>query len=226
MESHMAQKAKINDKATRTAVTSLTVQAKMWPTPRTVDAKGDVYQMSGTIRYESLTGLGRQTMDEVSRLWPTPTSSLGDSRRGMPSPATATLRESQGKRNLDDAAVLWPTPNARDWKGEAQPGREGGDALPTAVKQWPTPRASDGTRRSDKPHGTGGPSLKVAAGHGLQAETTLPDGTTGSPRADLNPSFVASLMGLPPDWLTHSISEATVSSPNAPQPHGCSSQHA
>lgn len=34
-------------------------------------------------------------------------------------------------------------------------------------------------------------------------------GPTGSQRVDLNPFFVAELMGLPADWLTPSTSEVT-----------------
>jgi hypothetical protein len=44
---------------------------------------------------------------------------------------------------------------------------------------------------------------------GLRALTIEPDGPNGSLRADLNPWFVATLMGLPSDWLTHSTSEVT-----------------
>jgi hypothetical protein len=40
-------------------------------------------------------------------------------------------------------------------------------------------------------------------------ETTPKDGQRGSQKVDLNPWFVATLMGLPPDWLTHSTSAVT-----------------
>jgi hypothetical protein len=82
-------------------------------------------------------------------------------------------------------------------------------SLTVQAKMWPTPRASEGTRGSDpeRPGRLGGPSLKQALG--LHARTTQTDGTSGSPRADLNPRFVAALMGVPWDWLTPYISVGT-----------------
>jgi len=89
------------------------------------------------------------TLARQGRL-PTPTSRLGDPKRGMP----ATARWASGRRNLDDAMMLptptanrstWhnshgkevptlhaeagalPTPHARDWKGD------GKDCLPSAL---------------------------------------------------------------------------------------------
>jgi len=93
-------------------------------------------------------------------------------------------------------------------------------SLTVQAKLWPTPRASDGTRGSDPAHGDGGPSLKLAAGHGLQVATTLPDGSAGSRKVDLSPFFVAALMGLPWDWLTHCTWEATDSCHSAPPAPG------
>lgn len=40
---------------------------------------------------------------------------------------------------------------------------------------------------------------------------TSPYGPSTSERVDLNPFFVAALMGLPVDWLTHCTSEVTAS---------------
>jgi hypothetical protein len=65
---------------------------------------------------------------------------------------------------------------------------------------WPTPCAREAK---------GLPGLP-----GLPDVMTSTDGDNGSTKADLNPSFVAALMGLPPDWLTHSTSAETDSSPN------------
>ena len=98
-------------------------------------------------------------------------------------------------------------------------------SLTVAVKQWPTPRASMNENRTGKDaptHGvTHGRTLAGAVSH--HAPTTPTDGPNGSPRADLNPRFVAALMGLPWDWLTPSTSAATASSLNAPQPPGSNS---
>jgi hypothetical protein len=46
---------------------------------------------------------------------------------------------------------------------------------------------------------------------GPHAPTTEPDGKPGSAKADLNPRFVAALMGVPWDWLTPCISVETAS---------------
>lgn len=88
------------------------------------------------------------------------------------------------------------------------------------------PESVGGTRGSDPPHGDGGPSLKTQVLHstdGLHARTMLADGKRGKPTVDLNPQFVASLMGLPKDWLTSYTLEETGSCHSVPQPHGPSS---
>jgi hypothetical protein len=76
---------------------------------------------------------------------------------------------------------------------------------------WPTPKASEGFRATDpaRPGRTGGDSLiQAVAQLGHPDETTPTDGPTGPPEADLNPSFVEALMGLPANW---SDPEGTVS---------------
>jgi hypothetical protein len=50
---------------------------------------------------------------------------------------------------------------------------------------------------------------QVTRGHLI--EETTSDGPDGSPKVDLNPFFVATLMGLPMDWLTLSTSAVTAS---------------
>ena len=75
---------------------------------------------------------------------------------------------------------------------------------------WATPRASEAHRGTDPKHGTGGESLRQQTGtSGLRSVVTTTDGDNGSPKVDLNPFFVATLMGLPMDWLTLSTSEVT-----------------
>jgi hypothetical protein len=63
---------------------------------------------------------------------------------------------------------------------EAAVGRD-----PMKQNPWPTPAASH------------------------QHATTPQPGHNGSQKVDLNPWFVATLMGLPPDWLTHCTSAVT-----------------
>ena len=60
------------------------------------------------------------------------------------------------------------------------------------------------------PDGQHGMELRRRAGHFHLAQTTQPDGKPGQPKADLNPQFVAALMGVPKDWLTPYTSEETV----------------
>ena len=85
---------------------------------------------------------------------------------------------------LTDASVggAWPTPMAHDAKGgQNKPGTRAADDLLTAAKMFRFPHCV----------------------------TTLPGGTNGLPKVDLNPWFVATLMGLPPDWLTLCTSAVT-----------------
>ena len=79
--------------------------------------------------------------------------------------------------------------------------------LPGQAKMWATPNARD---CKGKPPPKGFISLtKDADTHGLRSVATTTDGDNGSPKVDLNPFFVATLMGLPMDWLTLSTSEVT-----------------
>jgi len=64
------------------------------------------------------------------------------------------------------------------------------------------------TGKNAPSHGqTHGLTLAGIASH--QHATTPTAGNSGSTKVDLNPWFVATLMGLPPDWLTHSTSAVT-----------------
>ena len=109
----------------------------------------------------------------------------------------------------------WPTPVSHDAKstGPSQAHRQSPPLVEAATHQtWATPRASMNENRTGKnapSHGqTHGETLAGQVSH--QHATTTTEGPNGSPKVDLNPFFVASLMGLPPDWLTHSTSEVTV----------------
>lgn len=130
----------------------------------------------------------------------------------------------ENSATLTDAAVrLWPTPRAsmnenRTTKDAPSHGTTHGRTLAGTASLWPTPRASDGTRGSDPPHGDGAQSLKTTVTH--RSPGTEPDGSDGSTRVDLNPAFVAALMGLPPGWLTPYTWEGTDSSPPVPEQPG------
>jgi len=115
-------------------------------------------------------------LQTIARTWPTPTSKLGDERRGSPSADTAAKRFGQGKRNLDDAVALWPTSTARDSKsvgGENHP-EHGGPSLPNMVlKHWPTPCSADADRASGQ-FARGNPTLTGAI-RGLWPTPTAQD---------------------------------------------------
>ena len=122
-----------------------------------------------------------------------------------------------GTTLTDRAVRMWGTPVARDDQKSpdahlAMKERMGGNrteptSLTVQVKMWPTPCARDG-KCEPGPNAQMGTLPAAASRH---APTTPTDGNDGSPKADLNPRFVASLMGVPPDWLTPSTSVATAS---------------
>lgn len=79
---------------------------------------------------------------------------------------------------------------------------------------WPTPLASIGDNSTKRllpktDRSTYAVTLAGVAGsvfnrlHSLPSPETLTDGSDGSPMVDLNPAFVATLMGLPADWLNN-----------------------
>jgi len=146
--------------------------------------------------------------DNGSGSWLTPKAQDGMAGNGMRSTQDGRQNEA-GK--LKAQVRMWGTPVARDDQKSPK-------AHTVQVKMWPTPRAHDGTSGGDKPSShpnSGAEGLQTAASR--HAQTTSTDGPTGSPEADLNPRFVAALMGVPPDWLTPSTSEATDSCPPQPQ---------
>lgn len=181
----------------------LATVARRWSTPR-----ASMNENRGTSERPSLANGHGDSLGSQAARWGTPTARQ-DSK--SPEAARATkLRMGNGRTQIT--------------------------TLRSQALAWPTPRASDGERSSgsDPVHGAGGPSLRQAAvsyptpkhrdwkADGSQASRTTPDlsaflqgqvttGGTGSDRADLNPSFVAALMGLPPGWLMPSPRVATAS---------------
>jgi len=152
-------------------------------------------------------------------LWPSPIA--GDSKQNGNS--DAALAAGWGGTLTDRAVRMWGTPTARDdqkspdahmaMKAAMPSGaRTEATSLTVQVKMWPTPCARDGK-------GEPGPQAQMdtlPAAASRHAPTTTTDGPNGSPKADLNPRFVAALMGVPWDWLTPSTSAGTDSCP--PQP--------
>lgn len=77
-------------------------------------------------------------------------------------------------------------------------GTHGTTLTDRAVRMWPTATASDA-------EGNGMRSGE----HGPPDQTTTTAGPNGPAKADLNPRFVAALMGVPWDWLNPSTSVET-----------------
>lgn len=130
------------------------------------------------------------TSDTEHGLLPTPAASEGEKYTTKYNP------DSQMGKGLTALAMngMLPTPAARDWKGRTNPGtvkagcgNKYGDTLPDAIlKLLPTPKASD--HQSPGNHGTGGQDLR----------TVVSSRTGGT--SQLNPLFVAEMMGFPADW--------------------------
>ena len=114
----------------------------------------------------------------------------------------------------DFQSKMWPSPRASgaftaDDSASANP-NAGGNGLVITAKRWPSPKASDAKKAGVATEmNRNSPSLHAQAVSGHHHPTTSTDGNDGAPRADLNPRFVASLMGVPWDWLNPCTSVAT-----------------
>lgn len=158
-------------------------------------------------------GSGR-TSQESSVTWDRPTFSWrtspdlfgkGSLTSSPTLPASGSMRNGVCSQQptlepLTDASEFgsWPTPQAHDAVGfgPSDLHQRATVPLPILSALWITPE--------DK---------RPVGGVSRQDQETNWAGFFGENRADLNPRFVAALMGLPVDWLTHSTSEATDWSP-------------
>ena len=138
--------------------------------------------------------------------WPTPTGmdSMGSGSKG--SHVTLTDATRRGR--------LWQTPTATDAEGNGYRSGSRSDEpkLKGEARLWPTPAASMAYRGTDPDRTNdraGSPTYKSVALAWDGPPDPTETGPTGSQRVDLNPFFVAELMGLPADWLTPSTSEVT-----------------
>lgn len=170
------------------------------------------------------------TWDPSSSCWRT-SPSLFDSGSRMSSttlPTSGSMRNGvcsarQPLEHLTDASASgsWPTPNAADGARKSETMVRGNLTPLGAARQWPTPLAGDAKKNTASQdaldRGFMGtmtdmirmwPTQRAAASDtsssdpGLRAVTITTDGPGGSPKADLNPFFIATLMGLSMDWLT------------------------
>ena len=150
------------------------------------------------------------TWDPDGSCWRT---SLDSSPKGSPTslptlPLSGSMRNgtlSQQPRLAPRTAAtecgLWPTPTATDSKMSGGTNGQHQTLTDATVRMWPTPKTTDSKSPSEGDLRRRDPGLRGVA--------MMARGRNGSPTADLNPFFVASLMGLPVDWLTLSSSEVT-----------------
>lgn len=141
----------------------------------------------------------------ASGYWPTTTTMDSVSSGGNPN-TTGT----HGTTLTDRAVRMWPTVTATDAEGNGM--RSGSRStepkLAGAARMWHTRNARD-------PKGEPGPASTYQSlprqvnQHGRHHLTTTTAGNDGEHKADLNPRFVAALMGVPWDWLNPCTSVAT-----------------
>jgi hypothetical protein len=169
--------------------------AEMWPTP---DVRG--FTNEGALKIlvkvvedrEEFSGMAYgAARKKKEALWPTPTAyDWNTAVKSRVEPGSKTY-----KSNLKEAVQIWPTPNSRDWKdsGETQGNRHSPN-LGTMVKRYPTPRV----------HGLSNGSGNVGAVNNLYEQGKITEEERRSMRSgnggQLNPMFVAWLMGYPLAW--------------------------
>lgn len=161
----------------------------------------DCQKSGGSVLGENVT-----LTDATVRMWGTPTA-----RDEQRSPEAAMAKkESFGRGEvtaLTTQSKMRATPRAsmnenRTGKGAPSHGVTHGETLVGQSKDWwPTPKTTN-----DR---TATPADALRNSPGLRSVATTTDGASGSPKVDLNPCFVAALMGLPTDWLTLSTSAVT-----------------
>ena len=141
---------------------------------------------------------------QATKLWQTPAASHAANDTTLQ--VSGDGRETPNK--LGWQAAMWQTPGTDSFRSR------GGDrkdemGLDQQARHWPTPVRADGERGS-------GDSL------GRRDRTTETDGSDGSARAVLNPSFVETLQGYPDGWTDCVVSE-TPSSRGKPSSRSTSS---
>jgi len=146
---------------------------------------------------------------ECGSLLPTPTAM---DHRDMSAQA-AQEAEGKGQQVRLAGRVKWPTPTICGNHRQKGQGTSTGDGLATAVNLWPTPVADDSVnRKAGKWNSRGEPKLSAAVKlwPTPQSNDHRPPCWSGSRRAlemlptavggQLNPSWVAWLMGWPTEW--------------------------
>lgn len=148
-----------------------TAQSPGWKNLEPVDRHGNTPTHINQRFYDRATGrLLQKGLDQVVRLWATPTVNGNNNRKGA---------SSESGDGLSTMAKMWATPCANE--KQQQNSQDNHTALSAQVKRWATPNARDG-------HGAPSPLWA--------RQVSLPKQVTGT----LNPSWVEQLMGLPEGW--------------------------
>lgn len=172
-----------------------------WPTIRASDGEhgGPNQRDSG----------GKPALPMAVQNWPTAKVSIGDycySRGDHDKPVM----------NLSGAVKNWKTPKTPTGGAESRASRasrgSGGEDLAAQVTSWPTSRQAE--YKECGPKGSKSRIHRLKRDY-LDATVEELDGrpaqnkssTTGSPRAQLNPDWVETLMGIPVGWTAFDFAE-------------------
>ena len=206
-------------------------ESGLWPTPaahdpgfnpatlQPVDKTGQPPSHPNQRWYHPTTGrLVQKGLTQVAKMWPTPSAAKitesgalvdhqGNPWKGIGKPHSASTKRPV-QTALTDAVKMWPTPTASDAphpnmvvkKGRriTKHGKEHSIGLEDSVKMWPTPRSTRRGAIAPDLIQPGGRSVKRRESgqvRGIDLETAVGSG-------QLNPTWVAWLMGFPTGWLS------------------------
>ena len=153
--------------------TNLGDAVKMWPTPRAQEAKHGA-ATEWELQTDHAGTKDSLRVQVVKRMWPTPRKSMANG------PTSREVNSGETKSRLENAVQIWPTPSAQEpgWKNIEVVDKDG------------NPPSHHNQRFYDKKTGR-------VVQKGLQQ--TVTDPKTGG---QLNPMWVAWLMGYPLEWLS------------------------
>jgi len=160
----------------------------LWQTPMADDARGGGSMKSNHIK-----------LHQQVKLWPTPRKSMANG------PTSREVNSGKTKGRLENAVQLWPTPRAEKvtdekeetWRKRQRKGDVSTPPLSLAVKMWPTRTQRDGKGGYQGGRIRNGKisrdTLDVTVQHTDNQEKT---------GGQLNPTWVAWLMGYPTEYLS------------------------
>ena len=137
---------------------------------------------------------------EARAMWPTPVHT--DHKNQF---TVRKGRSANGDYLRIAVKAMWPTPVKSDGTGGPRPPDAKRGPMPglkaAAAGMWPTPTTTDASRGvgTIRPHDTGIP-LPQRVAQVIGTHTSGPSDPTAKPGA-LAPTFVAWLMGFPPEWM-------------------------